>query len=598
MTKTKRRGKRWAVLTLSMTLFLTTCTSCGKTSEPQSDALVWNTWSSYEKFEPFLDLVKEKYPDIEIAFKSYKGANRTAYSWAQMRADDISDIFITSQILDEELAKERLADLSEYPFINDISTAVLDQAQIDGGLYLLPVSYSMYGIFYNKTLMEEKNWEVPTNFAQLEALCEEIEAEGMIPGVMATQLTGAPFSAVFNLAKTDWLSTPEGHAWERAFLDGDATAKGNWEDTMAYVQRYLDIGMLETDPEDRNHDVIVEDYLGNRKAVFCTAVHAISRNTAKGDGTGDELGIMPYISEDGSKNVYMYSPSFYFGISKRLTEPGNEKKLENAIHILSLLYSPEGQEALINNAATTLSMLDGAEVPEDSMIHDAQNAMREGRAFPMTYAHWEGVLADMGQAYKEWFRGENDMDGEGCIARMDDLQQTYLENLESFYFAQSSGNFTLEETAALVGQALGSGAGADAALVPIGEFHDGVETRAGVSGKLYQEKINSEIVSTICPAFDGEYAVMTMTGAQVQELEKAGFDAEGDGNPFPYLLVTKGDQKLGKDTAYQVAFLMNGYTEAVADAYGAQVYEESLKTFVGDYLKAQGSVAPGENYWK
>lgn len=42
-----------------------------------------------------------------------------------------------------------------------------------------------------------------------------------------------------------------------------------------------------------------------------------------------ELGMMPYISEDGSKNIYAYNPSQYFGISKRLTEPGNEKKLEN-----------------------------------------------------------------------------------------------------------------------------------------------------------------------------------------------------------------------------------------------------------------------------
>ena len=159
------------------------------------------------------------------------GGNSTGYSWAQMRADDIPDIFITSQILDEELAEERLVDLSGYDFINGFSTPLLDQVSIDGGIYLLPTGTAIYGIYYNKTLMEEHGWTVPTNFSELEALCEEIRAAGLIPGVVGTQLTGGPFSTVFNLAKTSWLTTPEGVAWERDFLAGDATAAGMWEDT-------------------------------------------------------------------------------------------------------------------------------------------------------------------------------------------------------------------------------------------------------------------------------------------------------------------------------------------------------------------------------
>ena len=143
-----------------------------------------------------------------------------------MRADDIPDIFITSQILDEELAKERLADLSGYPFINSFSTSILDQVSIDGGIYLLPTSYAMYGIFYNKTLMEEYGWSVPKDLEELEALCGEIREAGLIPGVISTQLTGGPFSTMFNLAKTDWLTTPDGVQWEQDFLAGNATASG------------------------------------------------------------------------------------------------------------------------------------------------------------------------------------------------------------------------------------------------------------------------------------------------------------------------------------------------------------------------------------
>ena len=200
-------GKIRPVLALSaaVVLGLTACTFGGDARVPEKEALTWQTWSG---FDDFLGLVQEQYPDIALDFISYTGANKTGYSWEQMKHDDISDIFITSQILHEEMAKERLLDLSGYEFVNQFPHGILDQVSIDGGIYLLPVNYSMYGIYYNKTLMEEKGWELPSNITELEALCEEIREEGMIPGVIGTQLTGNTFSAVFNLAKTDWLTTP------------------------------------------------------------------------------------------------------------------------------------------------------------------------------------------------------------------------------------------------------------------------------------------------------------------------------------------------------------------------------------------------------
>ncbi|MCM1577531.1 MAG: ABC transporter substrate-binding protein, partial [Ruminococcus sp.] len=263
-------------------------------SAAESSALTWMRWGGYDDFWA---LLAEKYPDIEVEQVGYGGANYTGYSWTQMGADDITDLFSTSQILDRELTKERLLDLSGYDFLSEISTSVLDQVSIDGGVYLLPVSNSMFGIYYNKTLMEEMGWEVPQNFAELESLCEEIKAAGLTPGYLGTQLTGNAFSAVFNLAKTDWLTTAEGTAWEKDFLAGDAAAAGKWEKTVDYMQKYIDMGMFSVDPDDRANAELIEDYLEGRKTVFFTVSAVLTETTLK---NGDELGMMPYIGEDGS----------------------------------------------------------------------------------------------------------------------------------------------------------------------------------------------------------------------------------------------------------------------------------------------------------
>ena len=572
---------------------------CAPSEDPPENggtdgALTWSAWNGYDGF---LTLLGETCPDIALEYDMYAGANRTGYSWAQMRGDDIADIFITSQILDRELAAERLVDLSGYEFIGNFSTSILDQVSIDGGIYLLPANYGMYGIFYNKTLMEEHGWEVPENSAELEALCQEIRAAGLIPGVLGTQLTGNPFSAVFNLAKTSWLTTPEGVTWEQDFLAGDAAAAGRWEDTMDYVQRYMDIGMFTTDPEDRNNPEILLDYLGNRKAVFCTVV--LTTNITTLPDTGDELGMMPFISEDGSKNIYMYSPSSYIGVSRRLTEPGNEEKLEKALRILSLLYSPEGQKVFISEQTPCIMGIRSAgPVPEDSLIYEAQQALWEGRAFPMTYARWENILSDIGQAYKEWFRGENGMDGPACIAAMDRLQRSYLANSDQLYFCESTADFTLEETGVLVAKALGSAVGSDAVMMPVAKPRkDTLGLRAGVSGRLYAGEINADIAATIAPAYDGEYALMTMTGAQAKALAQAGFDAAGDGDPFPCLLVVRGGGELEDGETYQVAFPMNAYTKETGQACGVQVEKGSLRAFLRTWLEEQKTVSPGGNPW-
>ncbi|MCM1088276.1 MAG: hypothetical protein NC419_08970, partial [Muribaculaceae bacterium] len=97
---------------------------------------------------------------------------------------------------------------------------------------------------------------------------------------------------------------------------------------------------------------------------------------------------------------------------------------------------------------------------------------------------------------------------------------------------------------------------------------------------------------------DGEYTVMTMTGAEAKAVVEAGLDWFGDGDNLPYLLVTKGDVELEDETTYKIAFVNNGYTEEVKTAYGAVNEVGSLKDFVRNWLTEQGTVSPDKIIWE
>ena len=169
--------------------------------------------------------------------------------------------------------------------------------------------------------------------------------------------------------------------------------------------------------------------------------------------------------------------------------------------------------------------------------------MRDGRAFPQTNVGWENILADVGKAF-------------------------------------------------------GSAVGADAVLIAINGDNTMPELRAGLTGKLYKGPINAEVATAITFGSTREYADMTMTGAQVKELAKTGFDAAGDGNAYPYVLVTHGDMELEDGETYRVAFTANNHTEEVGQACNVQVEDGTLSTFVRTWLEEQGTVSPDGNPWE
>lgn len=135
-------------------------------------------------------------------------------------------------------------------------------------------------------------------------------------------------------------------------------------------------------------------------------------------------------------------------------------------------------------------------------------------------------------------------------------------------------------------KALGSAVGADAAMVPIGTYYrDGNGLKTCVTGKLYRGEINSDVASTLSVGFDGEYALLTMTGAQAKELAKSGFDSAGDVRPFPYVLTVKGGGELKDDQTYQIAFIQKSYTPSVGATYHAREEKGSLRTYLHEWLE-------------
>ena len=82
-----------SILLLPVILLLSSCAFADNETD-NGDALTLCAGNVYIRFQKLWDLLAETYPEIELDFISYTGSNATGYSWTQMQADDISDIFM------------------------------------------------------------------------------------------------------------------------------------------------------------------------------------------------------------------------------------------------------------------------------------------------------------------------------------------------------------------------------------------------------------------------------------------------------------------------------------------------------------------------
>lgn len=81
---------------------------------------------------------------------------------------------------------EILADVSDYSGLQNINQGYLDIGEAlelvpTEGTFAVPYVANAAGILYNRDMFAEHGWEIPENWEELIALCDAIQAEGVLP---------------------------------------------------------------------------------------------------------------------------------------------------------------------------------------------------------------------------------------------------------------------------------------------------------------------------------------------------------------------------------------------------------------------------------
>lgn len=548
-------------LTIILVLSLTACGSVKNSNDEYGDEMVSLSvlCVNTDYSRNFIRAIQTHFPDVKLLVEYYAAPNNpSCYVDRLIESGNAPDIVYSGALLKEELQKEYLLDLSVYDFASRYSVSIMNQRDVDGALYMLPGTYSVFSMLYNKSLFEEKGWTVPATNDEFTALCRRIREEtDIIPVTHCGYAVGTYWRILGALAQSGFLGTPEGAEWTKAFLKGEASFETGFGDAIQMMREWKDAGVLDiSDAKSINNDVYAK--LMNREAAMAYPVGGLAALSKAIAESEDKIGAFPFLGEDSDSALLTMSMNFNFGLSKTLEDSGNEQRLAKALDILAFLSSEEGQKELAV-LDTDVSPL-GKKTPpaENTPYSDVWELVEGGDLLPYLLTDYYDVWVQCGGELKEAMLGDGSWTS--IASDMDELHKKALADQQSVQpFAAVDMDMTHPQTVQLMADLLYE-TGADVAVVSDGTFIGNVANTTGVSGRLFAGDIYRETTynTNIPGSLNKNLMRLTLTGKELFALLEGGHSVTEGSETAVFDYYWSGMDAVMKDGSIVSAVLRNG----------------------------------------
>ena len=304
------------------------------------EKVVVGCWGN-QMLDTYTEYLCDLFPQVEFEF--VLATNSTDYYRFRQDHDDMPDILTVRRfaLKDAILLKDYLYDLSNTEMASTYYGSYLDSYTYDdGAVNWLPTCAEVDGIIINKTLFEEYNVPIPTDYESFVAACEAFEEAGIRSFV-------SDFSAdytcmeVLQGASIPMLQSIEGRKWRQQYESG-ATQQLSEEVWIPIFENFYDfkekVGLGAEDAAYPNRTP--KDMFSEGKAAMYRGTGA-DVITFPGRGQ-DKVLLMPYFGQTEQDNWYLTYPTFQIAASnKGMDDPEREKLI---LDIMTAMVNQQGQD--------------------------------------------------------------------------------------------------------------------------------------------------------------------------------------------------------------------------------------------------------------
>ena len=380
-TKTLRRlVSVLAALVMAVSLLAGCGTKTAEQVQEQEDAqtiqvYLWST-SLYETYAPY---VQSQLPDVNIEF--IVGNNDLDFYKFLQENGGLPDIITCCRFSLHDAAplKDSLMNLALTNEAGAVYNTYLNSFKNeDGSVNWLPVCADAHGFVVNRSLFEQYDIPLPTDYASFVAACQAFEKVG-IRGFTSDYTYDYTCMETLQGLSAAELTTTAGRKWRTTYSDPASTARVGLDDTVwpgafERMEQFIQDTHLTADDLALNYDDVTGMFRNGEVAMYFGSSAGVKMFQDEGIDTI----FLPFFSQNGEKWI-MTTPYFQIALNRDL-EQDNARR-EKAMKVLNVMLSEEAQNRIVADGQDVLSYSQNVPLRLSGYLKDARTVVEENHMY-------------------------------------------------------------------------------------------------------------------------------------------------------------------------------------------------------------------------
>ena len=380
----KRTLHRLFSVLMALVMAVSLLTGCGtKTAEnveKQEDAqtiqvYLWST-SLYETYAPY---IQSQLPDVNIEF--IVGNNDLDFYKFLQENGGLPDIITCCRFSLHDAAplKDSLMNLALTNEAGAVYNTYLNSFKNeDGSVNWLPVCADAHGFVVNRSLFEQYDIPLPTDYESFVSACQAFEKVG-IRGFTADYTYDYTCMETLQGLSAAELTTTEGRKWRTAYSDPASTARVGLDDTVwpgafERMAQFIQDTHLTADDLALNYDDVTGMFRNGEVAMY----FGTSAGVKMFQDEGIDTIFLPFFSQNGEKWI-MTTPYFQIALNRDLEQ--DTARREKAMKVLNVMLSEEAQSRIVADGQDVLSYSQNVPLRLTEYMKDVRDVVEENHMY-------------------------------------------------------------------------------------------------------------------------------------------------------------------------------------------------------------------------
>ena len=380
----KRTLRRLISVLAVLALGLSLLTGCGTKSpeqvQEQEDAQTIQVylWSN-SLYESYASYVQAQLPDVNIEF--IVGNNDLDFYKFLQQNGGLPDIITCCRFSLHDAAplKDSLMNLALTNEAGAVYNTYLNSFKNeDGSVNWLPVCADAHGFVVNRSLFEQYDIPLPTDYASFVAACQAFEAVG-IRGFTADYAYDYNCMETLQGLSAAELTTTEGRKWRTAYSDPASTVRVGlddavWPGAFERMAQFIQDTHLTTDDLALTYDDVTGMFRDGEVAMYFGSSAGVKMFQDEGIDTI----FMPFFCQNGEKWI-MTTPYFQVALNRDLEQ--DTARREKAMKVLNVMLSEQAQNRIVSEGQDILSYSQNVPLRLTEYLKDVRSVVEENHMY-------------------------------------------------------------------------------------------------------------------------------------------------------------------------------------------------------------------------